>query len=59
MLLALINVLIICVVGVALFWIVDKFVWNLWLANLLKILFVLVGVAAILQRVFSLLGVPF
>ena len=38
MLLTLINVLIICLIGLALFWVVDKFVCNLWLANLLKIL---------------------
>lgn len=53
----LINVLIICVVGAVLFWVVDKFVNNGRLANLLKILVVLICVLSILQRVLPLLGV--
>ena len=53
----LINVLIICVVGAVLFWVVDKFVNDGRLANLLKILVVLICVLSILQRVLPLLGV--
>jgi uncharacterized membrane protein YvlD (DUF360 family) len=57
MLLVLIHVLIICVVGGVLFWVIDKFVRDGWLANLLKILVVLVCLAAILQRLLPVLGV--
>jgi hypothetical protein len=46
----LIHVLIICVVGAILFWVIDKFVRDGRLGNLLKILVVLVCLAAILQR---------
>ena len=59
MLLVLINVLIICVVGAILFWLIDKFVRDGRLANLLKILVVLVCLAAILQRLLPALGVGF
>jgi uncharacterized membrane protein YvlD (DUF360 family) len=59
MLLVLIHVLIICVVGAILFWVIDKFVRDGRLGNLLKILVVLVCVGAILQRVLPLLGVGF
>jgi uncharacterized membrane protein YvlD (DUF360 family) len=59
MLLALINVLIICVVGAICFWAIERFVRDGRLANLLKILVVLVCVAAILQRVLPILGVGF
>jgi len=59
MLLVLINVLIICVVGAILFWLIDKFVRDGRLGNLLKILVVLVCLAAILQRVLPALGVGF
>jgi len=59
MLLVLINVLIICVVGAILFWVIDKFVRDGRLANLLKILVVLICVAAILQRLLPFLGVGF
>ena len=57
MLLVLINVLIIVVVGALLFWIIDRFVRDGRLANLLKILVVLICVAAILQRLLPALGV--
>jgi uncharacterized membrane protein YvlD (DUF360 family) len=57
MLLVLINVLIIVVVGALLFWVIDRFVRDGRLANLLKILVVLICLAAILQRVLPLLGV--
>ena len=59
MLLVLVHVLIICVVGAILFWVIDKFVRDGWLGNLLKILVVLVCLGAILQRVLPLLGVGF
>jgi hypothetical protein len=57
MLLVLINVLITIVVGAVLFWVIDKFVREGRLAYLLKILVVLICLAAILQRVLPLLGV--
>jgi uncharacterized membrane protein YvlD (DUF360 family) len=59
MLLVLIHVLITCVVGAILFWVIDKFVRDGRLGNLLKILVVLVCLAAILQRLLPLLGVGF
>ena len=57
MLLALINILIIVVVGAILFWVIDKFVRDPRLSNLLKILVALVCVAAILQRLLPALGI--
>jgi uncharacterized membrane protein YvlD (DUF360 family) len=57
MLMALIYVLIICVVGAVLFWVIDKYVNDGRLVNLLKILVVLICLVAILQRVLPLLGV--
>jgi hypothetical protein len=57
MLLILINVLIICVVGAICFWAIEKFVRDGRLANLLKILVVLICVAAILQRLLPALGI--
>jgi hypothetical protein len=59
MLLVLINVLIICVVGAVLFWVIDRFVRDGRLGNLLKILVVLICLAAILQRLLPFLGVGF
>ena len=50
MLFVLINVLIIVVIGAICFYLIDRFVRDGRLANLLKILVVLVCVAAILQR---------
>ena len=41
---------VICVVGAILFWVIDKFVRDGRLGNLLKILVVLVCLEAILQR---------
>jgi uncharacterized membrane protein YvlD (DUF360 family) len=55
----LIHVLIICVVGAILFWVIDRFVRDARLGNLLKILVVLVCLGAILQRVLPFLGVGF
>jgi hypothetical protein len=56
MLLLVINVLIIVVVGAILFWVVDKFVRDGRLGNLLKILVVLFCLGAILVRVLPLVG---
>jgi len=57
MLSALIGVLIICVVGAICFWAIDRFVNETRLANLLKLLVVLICVVAILQRVLPLAGI--
>ena len=57
MLLLLINVLIIVVVGALCFYLIDKFVRDRRLANLLKILVLLICIAAILQRLLPALGV--
>jgi hypothetical protein len=59
MLLALVNVLIICVVGAILFWAIDRFVRDKRLTQLLKVLVVLVCAAAILERVLPVLGIGF
>jgi uncharacterized membrane protein YvlD (DUF360 family) len=59
MLLVLINILIICVVGAICFWVIDRFVREGRLANLLKVLVVLICLAAILQRLLPALGVGF
>jgi hypothetical protein len=59
MLLVLINVLIICVVGAICFWAIERFVRDGRLANLLKILVVLICIAAILQRLLPALGIGF
>ena len=57
MLLALINILILVVIGAILFWVIEKYVRDARLANLLKILVVLFCIAAILQRLLPLFGV--
>jgi hypothetical protein len=59
MLIVLVHVLIICVVGAILFWVIERFVRYGRLVNLLKILVVLVCLVAILQRVLPVLGVGF
>jgi hypothetical protein len=59
MIMVLINILIICVVGAICFWVIEKFVRDGRLANLLKLLVVLVCIAAILQRLLPALGVSF
>lgn len=56
MLLLLINVLIIVVVGALCFYLIDKFVRDGRLANLLKILVALICVLAVLQRLLPALG---
>ncbi len=55
----LIGVLIICVVGAICFWAIEKFVNDKRLANLLKVLVVLICVGAILQRVLPVAGINF
>jgi hypothetical protein len=57
MLSALIGVLIIVVIGAICFWAIDKFAVDRRLAQLLRLLVVLICIAAILQRVLPLLGV--
>ena len=59
MLLVLLNVLIIVVIGALLFYLIDKFVRDGRLANLLRILVVLICLAAILQRLLPVLGIGF
>ena len=54
MLSALIGVLIVVVIGAICFWAIDKFVSDGRLANLLKLLVVLICLAAILQRLLPL-----
>jgi hypothetical protein len=59
MIFVLINVLIIVVVGALLFYLIDRFVRDGRLANLLKILVILICLAAILQRLLPVLGIGF
>jgi hypothetical protein len=56
MILLLINVLVIVVVGAIAFWAIDRFVSDGRLGNLLKILVVLICVAAIVQRLWPIIG---
>jgi NhaP-type Na+/H+ or K+/H+ antiporter len=53
----LIGVLIIVVIGAICFWAIEKFVRDSRLANLLKLLVVLICLAAILQRVLPMVGI--
>jgi uncharacterized membrane protein YwzB len=53
---ALIGILIIVVFGAICFWAIDKFATDRRLAQLLKLLVVLICAASILQRVLPLLG---
>jgi hypothetical protein len=55
----LINVLIIIVVGAISFYLIDRFVRDGRLGNLLKILVALICLAAIVQRLLPALGVNF
>ena len=57
MLLVLIHVLITIVIAAIVFWIIDKYVRDRRLSNLLKILVILIALAAILQRLLPLIGV--
>ncbi|MBV8702003.1 hypothetical protein [Bradyrhizobium sp.] len=54
---ALIGVLIIIVVGAICFWAIDRFANDRRLAQLLKLLVVLICLGAILQRILPLAGV--
>ena len=57
MILIVIHILITIVVGAIVFWVIDKYVRDRRLANLLKLLVVLICLAAILPRLLPLLGV--
>jgi hypothetical protein len=57
MLSVLIGILITCIVGAICFWAIEKFVNDGRLANLLKLLVVVICLAAILQRVLPLVGI--
>ena len=59
MIFVLINVLILVVIGALIFYLIDRFVRDGRLANLLKILVVLICLAAILQRLLPVLGIGF
>jgi NhaP-type Na+/H+ or K+/H+ antiporter len=54
---ALIGVLIIIVVGAICFWAIDRFATDRRLAQLLKLLVVLICLGAILQRILPLAGI--
>jgi uncharacterized membrane protein YvlD (DUF360 family) len=53
-----IGILIIVVVGAILFWVIDKFSPDARLAQLLKLLVVLVCLGAIVNRVLPIIGYP-
>jgi uncharacterized membrane protein YvlD (DUF360 family) len=57
MLLVLISVLTIIVVGAICFWVIDKYATDRRLANLLKLLVVLICLGAILQRILPMTGI--
>ncbi len=57
MILVLISVLIIIVVGAICFWAIDRFAIDRRLANLLKLLVVLICLGPILQRVLPMTGI--
>jgi len=57
MILVLIAILIIIVVGAICFWAIDKFANDRRLANLLKLLVILICLGAILQRVLPMTGI--
>jgi hypothetical protein len=57
MILVLIHVLITIVVAAIVFWVIDKYVRDRRPSNLLKILVILIALAAILQRLLPLIGV--
>jgi len=59
MLLLLINILIIVVIGAICFYLIDRFVRDGRLGNLIKILVVLICLAAIVQRLLPALGISF
>jgi uncharacterized membrane protein YvlD (DUF360 family) len=57
MILVLIHILITVVIAAIVFWIIDKYVRGRRLSNLLKLMVILVCIAAILQRLLPLIGV--
>jgi len=57
MLSVLVGILIICIIGAICFWAIDRFINEARLANLLKLLVVLICLAAILQRLLPLAGI--
>ena len=59
MLIVLINILIIVVIGALCFYLIDRFIRDGRLGNLLKILVILICIAAILQRLLPALGINF
>ena len=59
MILVLIQILITVVIGAILFWLIDRYIRDGRLANLLKILVVLLCLASILQRLLPMLGISF
>jgi hypothetical protein len=59
MLLLLINIAIIVVVGAICFYLIDRFVRDGRLGNLIKVLVGLICLAAIVQRVLPALGIGF
>ncbi len=54
---ALVGILIIVVIGAICFWAIDRFAPDRRLAQLLKLLVVLICIAAIIQRVLPLFGI--
>jgi hypothetical protein len=59
MILIAIRILITIVVGAIVFWFIDRYVRDRRLANLLKLLVILVCLAAILERLLPMLGISF
>jgi type III secretory pathway component EscS len=59
MILIAIRILITVVVGAIVFWFIDRYVRDRRLANLLKLLVILVCLAAILERLLPMLGISF
>jgi hypothetical protein len=57
MILVLIHILITIVVGAIVFWAIDKYVRDRRLSNLLKLLVILICLAAIVPRLLPLIGV--
>ena len=53
-----IGILITIVLGAILFWVIDRFCPDARLANLLKLLVVLVCLASIVNRLLPMLGYP-
>jgi hypothetical protein len=57
MIVVVIHILITIVVGAIVFWAIDKYVRDRRLGNLLKLLVILICLAAIVPRVLPLIGV--